>query len=170
MASNPTALDAPASDLNEYERKLVANVREYGWQGTHVGAGDEQPGFSYSTGFFVTAKIPEILIFSLSANVAQSILRYILEKADRGFVPPVGVAVSDVMVGYDCYFFPIAASGYDEYPLSSTWFYRGADYPCLQLVWTDAAGIFPWQAGFDERFREDQPDISADGWIAHLAH
>ncbi|GAA0327403.1 hypothetical protein GCM10009087_42080 [Sphingomonas oligophenolica] len=170
MAEIPTALELPASALNDYERDLVADIRQHGWQGTHVCAGDDQPGFSYSIGFFLRAKLPEILIFSLPANVAHSILAHIFEKAADGYVPPVGVAVSDLMVGYDCYFFPIAATAYREYPLSSTWFYRGTDYPCLQLVWTDEAGLFPWQPGFNERFRDDQPDVSADGWIAHLAN
>jgi hypothetical protein len=26
------------------------------------------------------------------------------------------------------------------------------------------------QAGFNERFREDQPDLSPNGWLAHLAN
>jgi hypothetical protein len=43
-----TALDDPANEMNEYERKLVRAVREHGWQGTHVGAGEDTPGFGYS--------------------------------------------------------------------------------------------------------------------------
>ena len=106
----------------------------------------------------------------MPTNVAHSILQFILEKADSGFVPPVGVAVPDVMVGYDCYFFPIREHAYRDYPLSSNWFYQGIDYPCLSLVWPDEAGLFPWQPGFNERFRHDQPDLTPEGWQAYLAH
>jgi len=170
MSAIRSALDDSPEEMNDYEREIVANIRDTGWQGTHVFPGEESPGFGYSTGFWVTVGIPEILICSLPGNVAQSILRYILEKADTGFVPPVGVAVADIMVGYDCYFFPIRKEGYEEYPLSSNWFYHGFDYPCLQLVWADEAGLFPWQPGFNEAFRNDQPDLSPEGWLAHLAN
>lgn len=174
MTDIPSALDRPSDGYNDYEKDLVANVREHGWQGTSVfpAADDEEPGpgFCYSIGFWRTASIPEILIVGLPMNVGHSVLARIHELAGEGFVPPVGVPVSDVMVGYDCFFFPIAPAAYGEYPLSANWFYGNEDYPCLQLVWTDEAGLFPWQAGFNERFRDDQPDLSPHGWRAHLAN
>ncbi len=177
MTEIPCALDGPDDGFNDYEQKLVANVREHGWQGTSVFAtdGDEEeeeaaPGFCYSIGFWRTASIPEILILGLPVDVGHSVLARIHEMAGEGFIPPVGVAVPDVMVGYDCIFFPVAPAAYADYPLSANWFYGNRDYPCLQLVWPDLAGLFPWQAGFNERFRDDQPDLSPQGWLAHLAN
>jgi hypothetical protein len=170
MPPRRTALDDPPDGMNDYERKLVANVREHGWQSTYVGAGEDAPSFAYSIGFWASAAIPEILILSLPSDVSHSILAFIFEEAASGFAPPVGTAVSGVTPGYDCYFFPIGPAAYGEYPLSCNWFYRGRDYPCLQLVWADQAGLFPWQPGFDERFRNDQPDLSAEGWRSHLAN
>lgn len=170
MTDVPCAFDRSPDTFNDYEKKLVANIREYGFQGTHVCAGADGLSFSYSTGLWRMASIPEILILTLQANVSESLFRHIFDVAQHGFVPPVGVPVSDVMVGYDCYFFPVATAAYEDYPLSSNWFYGNRDYPCLQLVWADEAGLFPWQAGFNEQFRDDQPDLSPHGWLSHLAH
>ena len=170
MTDVPCALDRSPDTFNEHEKKIVANIREHGFQTTSVGAGTDTPSFSYTTGLWRMASIPEILIPTLQASVSHSLFHHIHRQAQHGFVPPIGVPVSDVMMGYDCYFFPIAASAYEDYPLSSNWFYGNRDYPCLQLVWADEVGLFPWQSGFNEKFRDDQPDLSPDGWLAHLAN
>lgn len=170
MTDVPCAFDRSPDTFNKHEVKIVANIREFGFQGTHVCGGEDARPFSYSTGFWRMASIPEILILTLQARVSQSLFGHLFDRARDGFVPPVGVAVPDVMVGYDCYFFPISPTAYEDYPLSSNWFYGNRDYPCLQLVWADEMGLFPWQAGFNERFRDDQPDLSPDGWRAHLAN
>ncbi len=172
MTDVPCALDRPIESFNDYEKKLVANVREHGWQGTNVFADPDEgkPGFCYSIGFWRMASIPEILITGLPVDVGHGVLRCIHEMAAEGFVPPVGVPVSGLLTGHDCLFFPITPQAYREYPLSANWFYGNKDYPCLQLVWPDLAGVFPWQSGFADRFIGDQPDLSPDGWQAHLAN
>lgn len=64
MTDVPCALDHPSDGYNDYEKDLVANIREYGWQGTSVFASAEDdetgPGFCYSIGFWRTASIPEL--------------------------------------------------------------------------------------------------------------
>jgi hypothetical protein len=39
------------------------------------------------------------------------------------------------------------------------WYYRSSPFPVLQLVWPDPAGLFPWEDGFDERYRKRQPTL-----------
>jgi hypothetical protein len=39
-------------------------------------------------------------------------------------------------------------SRYDGFLNYGLWFYRGSQFPALQLVW----GGFPWEPNFDERF------------------
>ena len=43
-------------------------------------------------------------------------------------------------------------------------FYKSADFPALQLVWTDRNNHFPWDEGFEEQFIYKQPllDRNAD--------
>ena len=68
------------------------------------------------------------------------------------------------------YLFPVAKAYYAEHFGWNRWFYAGDDFPCLQLIWPDRNGVFPWEKGFDETFREDQPDLSEHGWLTSLTN
>jgi len=50
----------------------------------------------------------------------------------------------------------------------SRWFYGGDDFPCLQIVWPDRAGRFPWEADFDAQFEGNQPDLTEQGWVNEI--
>jgi hypothetical protein len=52
----------------------------------------------------------------------------------------------------------------------SRWFYGGDAFPCLQIVWSDRDGRFPWQSGFDPALAGLQPDLTENGWLASLTH
>jgi hypothetical protein len=41
---------------------------------------------------------------------------------------------------------------------------RGDDFDCVQLIWTDRDGRFPWQQGYATEFIEAQPDLTDDAW------
>src|SRR5262245_1598505 len=61
-----TALDALTSQLDQHEQDFVAKIREFGWFGTNVFEDAEGPGFSYTTGFWVSLGVPEVIVFSLN--------------------------------------------------------------------------------------------------------
>lgn len=50
----------------------------------------------------------------------------------------------------------------------SRWFYGGDEFPCLQLVWPDRSGLFPWEPDFDPEFGGDQPDPTEQGWTKEV--
>jgi hypothetical protein len=164
-----TALDASPSALDAAERDFVDNVREHGWFATHVFGEDEHPGFSYTTGFWFTLQMPEVLVFSLKREIAHNILWDIFRDWKRGAKHPIGMAVPNIFGNAEAYLVPIAKCKYPDHVGWSRWFYGGDDFPCLQLLWPDPAGSFPWQPGFDVRFGADQPDLTENGWIAALA-
>ena len=70
--------------------------------------------------------------------------------------------------GFRVALMPVSAAGRDEHLLSSRWFYRDGDFPCLQLVWRDPQDRFPWQPGFEPEFEGDQPDLTESGWVRAL--
>jgi len=39
----------------------------------------------------------------------------------------------------------------------ATWFYDGAHFPALQLIWPDKGRRFPWQSGFNPDWIWAQP-------------
>jgi hypothetical protein len=59
--------------------------------------------------------------------------------------------------GLPFFFAPVGAEYYDDYLGWAINFYARQSFPVLQVVWPDEASRFPWQPGFDERFRAKPP-------------
>ncbi len=152
-----TALDVPAAELDEDERSFVAAVREYGWFRTSVLADADGPGFCFTTGFWVSAGFPEIMLFSLGEETAHDLLWDLYRDVKAGAPPPIGAPTPGLVGNCEAALIPVDVRHYDEYLGWSRWFYGGDAFPCLQLVWPDTQDRFPWQLGFEERFVGLQP-------------
>ena len=163
-----TALDTPASALDEHEQNFVADVREHGWFRTAVSGDNTSPIFSFTTGFWLNADHPELLLFSMKGETAHDIFwdLYRDAKADRPLI--IGARTPDVFSNAPAYAFPVAKRFYAEYLGWSRWFYGNDNFPCLQIVWPDREGTFPWETGFDPAFADSQPDLTENGWKAAL--
>ncbi len=164
-----TALDVPADRLDRHEQDFVAQIREFGWHSMNVFQDEEGPGFSYTTGFWVGLGVPEVILFSLDSQVAHDVLWDVYRDAKNGRQFPVGVRASGIFANVDSFLIPVGKQHYAEYLGWSSWFYGGDEFPCVQLVWPDKEGRFPWQAGIEKEFRCLQPDISPDGWVRALS-
>lgn len=165
-----TALDASRDALNSYERDFVDNVRKHGWFNTSVSGDEQGPGFSHSTGYWLTTKQPEVVIFGLPSKTAHDIFWDLFRDARDGHPLKLSTRTDRVFGNLPAYVFPVAKRFYTEYLGSSLWFYGKDDFPCLQIVWPDRAGLFPWEIGFDPAFADDQPDLTENGWRAALSY
>jgi hypothetical protein len=160
-----TALDLPDSDLNASEREFVSVIREHGWFNTRVFDPEQkEPDFSYSTGFFSSVRFPEIIVFSLPKQVSHDILWDVYRATMDGNAPPKAAKVSGIFGNHQAVLLPVSETAYEEHLGWSRWFYQGHDFPCLQLIWPDREGCFPWEAGFDPQFADKQPDLTEGGW------
>jgi hypothetical protein len=162
-----TALDAQIDTLDSHEKNFVSKIREHGWFRTSVSADEGHVGFSYSTGLWFTLGFPEIIVFSLKAETAHSVLWNVFREVRAGKKPPVGRPTA-VFANMNGVFFSVSREHYAEHFGWSRWFYGSDDFPCLQLVWPDTHGVFPWQAGAEEHFRQSQPDLTAASWAAEF--
>jgi len=163
-----TALDAPREALDEDERSFVAKIKEHGWFNTTVTADDEGPGFSYTSGLWVNAKSPELIMFGMKRETVHDVFWDLFRDAKAGRALPQGAKTGQIFANLPAYAFPVAKRYYAEYLGWNRWFYAGDDFPCLHLIWPDRAGVFPWEAGFDKTFADDQPDLTENGWLAAL--
>ena len=164
-----TALDASPDVLDESEGSFVAKIREHGWFRTNVFGDDEGPGFSYTTGFWVSANEPEVMIFSTKGEIAHDVCWDLFRDAQSGKSLPIGARTDAVFANLPAYAFRVAKGYYRDFLGWSRWFYGGDDFPCLQIVWPDRAGRFPWEPEFDAEFEPDQPDLSERGWVNEIA-
>jgi hypothetical protein len=163
-----TTLDWPIDKLDHAERPFVDNIRQHGWLRTAALAEEGKPDFSYTTGFTVSTGQPELMIFSTADAVAQEMFWVLFRRAKAGLALPIGRRTNDFFSNLPAYAFRIAERHYAEYLGWSRWFYRGDAFGCLQIVWPDRAGIFPWEAGFDQEFESDQVDLTERGWTAEI--
>jgi Domain of unknown function (DUF4262) len=67
-----------------------------------------------------------------------------------------GQRYDNLLMGYQCEFRMVNPTRYDGLLNYAIWYYKSSPFPVLQLVWPDQAGLFPWDEGFDERFRKQQ--------------
>lgn len=163
-----TALDAPAGTLDDAEQAFVDAVREHGWFRTQVGADEEGPGFTFSTGFWLSTQQPELLLFSTRPDIAHDVFWDLYRRAQQGQPLPVGRRTDQVFANLPAYLFRVAERHYPDYLGWSRWFYGNDGFPCLQIVWPDRAGLFPWEPGFDPAFASDQIDLTETGWTSEI--
>jgi hypothetical protein len=164
-----TVLDFPTDSLDPAEKSFVANLRECGWVRTGVSADVEGPGFSYTTGFWLNTQKPELIMFGMQ-TIAHDVFWNLYRDSHAGRGVPVGSRTDRVFANLSAYAFPVSRRYYPEHLGWNRWFYAGDSFPCLQIVWPDRSGVFPWEIGFDPAFAGDQPDLTESGWVAALAN
>ncbi len=165
-----TGLDTPFDQLNDHEQNIVTAIKKHGWFNTRVFDHEGKlPDFSYSTGFCSSLDFPEIIVFSLPKDTTHSILWDVYRDVASGKKLLVGVATPDIFGNANAFLLPVAKRHYDEHLGSSQWFYRGDEFPCLQLIWPDPNGYFPWEPEIGENFKDSQPDLTEHGWSVSIA-
>jgi hypothetical protein len=159
-----TALDADPKRLDQHEQTFVQRIREHGWFGTHVMAGDEWPGFSYTTGFWLKFSFPELILFSMSRENAQATFWHIYRELEAGRHIPVGEPTDAVFENGAAVLLPLSLQHYQSHLGWCRWFYGNDGFECLQLVFSDQDGKFPWTPGSSADFRTAQPDLTSGNW------
>lgn len=164
MQDDETRLGDDPETLNPYERKLVQDVRDHGWRSVTAGADGGAPSFSYTTGFWRSLAAPEVIVFDFPLDLAHDVFGQMYRLLRAGPPLPVGQRIEGVLSGESIFLLPADPVAAADFLLSSRWFYKDAEYPCVQLVWADRAGLFPWQEGFAPGLADLQPDLSRRAW------
>jgi hypothetical protein len=108
-------------------------------------------------------------MFSLRHEIAHNVFWGVFRDAKAGQTLPIAVRTDQLFGNLPAFVFPVAKRHYPDHLGWSRWFYGGDDFPCLQIVWPDRAGLFPWEVGFDQAFAGNQTDLTESGWSASLA-
>jgi hypothetical protein len=150
------------------ERKLLADVREYGWHVMAVGAGEDCPQFGYTIGLYHSFGHPEVIVFGLDVKVMFAIVTEIGQQIKDGNRFEDWHESSIILEGYAVCFRKVDRRHYRDHFGFARWFYQGDAFPVLQCVWPDAAGRYPWHPEFVAGLAELQPVLSDDrSWPFH---
>jgi hypothetical protein len=121
-----------------------------------VGAGDGRPAFAYSLGLYEKFAHPELILFGLDLDTMHRLINDAGEQIRNGKRFEDSRQYDDLLDGYPCAFRLARRTAYDSHLTYTKWFYKGSDFPTLQMLWPDQNSCFPWDAGFDERYRRNQ--------------
>jgi hypothetical protein len=164
-----TALDADPAELDEHEQNFVEKIRTYGWFGMHVGGDEAGPRFSYTTGFWLKFAFPEIIVFGLRREVAQDTFWYMYRELEAGKLFEIGIRESNIFQNVPAVLLPVSAQHYRAHLGWSRWFYGHDEFQCLQLVYPDVNGQFPWE-GVPDSVRAAPPDLTTSNWSGLRYH
>lgn len=150
--------------MNDYERRVVANVGKYGWHCTSVSGGlaNVGAGFAYTVGLFHTYRQPEFIIFGFDPWIAHGILGILAEAAAAGRMYALDKPCAALVENYDCVFVEVPRSRFNDYVFSASWFYAGRDFPLYQVIWPDREGRYPWNEGATPDPWHEQPVLALE--------
>jgi len=153
---------------DEHDKKLLADVKEYGWHVLGIQEDAEGPAFAYSIGLHHTFEHPEVIIFGLDVKVMHKIINGIGEQIRSGEHFEHLHESSDTLEDYTVFFRSFDKKHYREYLGYARWFYQGNNFPALQCVWPDAAHRYPWHPDFNQNLVGRQPIFCEDNsWPFH---
>lgn len=131
-------------------------MEEHRWVVTGV------PGLAtYTVGFVELFDHPEICITGLRESTMYQFIRMIHDQIAAGKRFAEGVVYDNISRGYPTQFIKVHPANYDSW-FGQAWGYNGPDLEVLQMVWTDTKGKFPWEEGFEEKFRAKQVLLNVD--------
>ena len=144
---------------DESETFIQRAVEEHGWAVQLISAGDEnEPAFAYTIGLFKNWNHPELIVLGLRLELMHSMVNEIGARVKAGARFTAGDSLQDVSGGYDVRLRAVQDErSYRAHVGYARWFYSGAPFPLLQVVWPDRGGHFPGEPGAVDSLRDQQP-------------
>lgn len=146
--------------MNAGDRKLLSDVKEFGWHVLSVYEDNEGPGFSFTIGLYHTFEHPEVLMIGLDTDFMSGILNNIGDDIKNGQHYEAGKEYPEIVENYKCSFQKIDEKFYVDYLGTAMWFYKGKSFPALQCVYPDMSGHYPWDGKVNPALIEMQPVLT----------
>ena len=150
------ATDLPKPE-DDGDRKLLAAIARVGWAVIGIPEDDDGPGYAFSVGLYRTFAHPEVVLIGLPWEVAYRFINAIGTAVQGGRRYEAGREYDDLAEGYPSAFVAVDRDHYEEYLGTAGWFYRGWDFPVVQMVWCDRDGSYPWNTGAAPGYWRRQP-------------
>jgi len=126
-----------------------------------------KPGWAYTVGLFENFEHPEIVIFGLKADNRHRILNWIGDNVKKKTPFTADKEHDWVLDNYKCWSKLVQKRWYYDLLGYARWFYKtereSDNFPCVQALWPDKEGIFPWQPEYGYA---DQPLLYETGLVA----
>jgi Domain of unknown function (DUF4262) len=144
----------------QLEEKINGDVHHDGYSIMSVfDPAGVKPPYTYTIGLHHTnPDLFDLVMIGLDVPRLRSFISHIAAGLLAGTSYTVGQAYPDIVEDdFPLFFARVEEAFYEQYLGWAIHYYAGQPFPAVQVVWPDAAARFPWQSGFDERFRTGQP-------------
>src|SRR5947209_6853734 len=105
----------PPAARDDQDRKLLADIEQFGWHVICIEQDDEGPGFAYSIGLYGTFGHPEILVIGLDPQVMFGMVNGVGEGIWAGKRFEHLDESGDVLDGFNVAFRRVEPRHYKEY-------------------------------------------------------
>lgn len=148
-----------------YDNQMLDLIASHGWalQGVFptqedVDSGRSVVGWTYTVGSALVEGDPEVVVYGLPSNIGGAVLNDLIAKHRDGTRRLVANGrYDDVLVGFPVVLVEVTDTEVIDTDLATAKRVigplLGTRPTVLQLVWPDDAGLFPWDQGYDEKFR-----------------
>ena|ERR1035438_3096124 len=100
---------------DDSDRKLLDDVREFGWHVVGVQRDHTCPDYAFSVGFYFTLNQPEIIVMGLPHEVAQKTINQVGLLINSGSRCVADQRYDNVLEGFDAVFRPVSLERYRDY-------------------------------------------------------
>jgi Domain of unknown function (DUF4262) len=154
----------PPIPSDDCERKVLSDVKNFGWHVINILPDENGPQYSFSIGLYHKFGHPELLVMGLPHPVGHQLINSAAEQIAAGKSFRSLDRADELAEGFTCGFLPVSVMRYKEYLGCAIWFYHSLKhpFPALQLVWPDKRGRLPWEKSYDKRFHSLQPLLNEE--------
>lgn len=146
----------------EHNQQVISNIlkdiKNHRVHIAYVESDGYNPSFGYSIGLFKEFNHPELIIIGLDDESTGAIINNAKKEIEKGVKFIEKINYSDFLVDLPVQFLEVKKEHYSDYLGYAGWYNDNSiNFPTLQIVWPDRKGIFPWELGFNEKFKFKQP-------------
>ncbi len=122
-------------DLDAVERKVLQDVRKWGWHVIQVFEDGDRPAYAYTIGLAHRFEHPELIVIGLEDEIAGGVLNRIAGTIRDGARVQPFSRLSGHLDGAALLAVPVKKTAYRDHLGIARWFHRGDDFDTLQLLW-----------------------------------
>ena len=132
------------------------HIAEHGYHLTYVFGDTTDVPFCYSVGLWQTWRHPELLLYGLNWDDTVTVMTALAEEIRAGRTFGHG-QIDRETFDRRIAFVDVPPDRYDGRIPVTIMYYRGFDFPVVQVVTPDDRGRLPWDAAYDAKHVERQP-------------
>ena len=148
--------------MEQFEKKALKDIAEYGCHMLHVLEEDNYPSFTYSIGIEKTSHQPEVIITGLKQEIALWMVNEYNSRVKSGEIFEPGKLYAGFLDSFKVTFKEVEKKHYSEYFGWGHWYYKGNDFRVLQLIYPSTSGVWPWDKAAPEDFIWYVPKLYAN--------